>query len=157
MPTSEPTDPMYGALCLNGFAQHFGESVSLDDSSDHILCETAKQNTQYVIVHMYLIPGDVRTRRELREAIHSELGKLNAIQLHDLAYAVPTYQSGERETVSEVWVHLMYAGAEALGKGKPDAWEKGDVVYVHYMANGEMTVLAVAPRTGLRLPQEPTG
>lgn len=52
------------------------------------------------------------------------------------------------------WTRLLWV---AVGEGKPDAWEKGDVVYVHYMAKCEVIALAAAVRTGLMLPEESTG
>lgn len=144
--------PGVGASCLPGFAAYLPTTVTQRRTID----AAATTNTQYVIVHLYLVPGDIMQRRELRNAIRTELGALNAIPLHDLAYAVPTVRSGERATAEDAWDRLLNAGALATGEAQYDGWLQGDVVYVHYLGIDGMSVLAAeVRRDGQRLPVAP--
>ena len=136
-----------GAQCLQGLADHVGKRVTPDGTLDAV----PRLNAQYVVVHVYLVPGNRTTRLPLRNAILTELRRLNAIPLHDLAYAVPTVHGDERNTAEEVWNALINAGA--TNEGPRDLWDDGDVLYVHYVGADGMCVLAGAPWAGQRLPQ----
>jgi hypothetical protein len=144
-----PSDP-FGASCLPGLAQHLNESVTSTGTLD----AAARLNNQYVVVHLYLVPGDVMQRREMRTAIAAELASLHAIQLHDLAFAIPTSHGSEEMTAEETWNALMLAGARSTGEAAHDGWERGDIAYVHYLGTDGMCVLAAGiSRSGMRLPQ----
>lgn len=139
-----------GASCLSGFAAHLRAEISPTGTID----ARAGLNEQYVVVHIYLIPGDTSRRLPFRNSIATELAKVNAIQLHDLAYAVPSWQTGGREVAEQVWMQLIFAGAQGGEHGR-DAWQQGDVVYVHYATADGMCVLAGSPGEGQRLPNNP--
>lgn len=149
MPISQPPPQQYGASCLPDFAGY----LHINPTQQHTIDAAAKLNNQYVLVHMYLVPGEENdpNRMILRGGIESEFAELHAIRLHDWAYAIPTSRGSERITAEEVWDHLIYAGAQNPSNAL-DAWFTGDVIYVHYVGQDGICVLAATPRTGERLP-----
>ena len=144
---NDPPEPGVGAPCL----PHFAGYLNLVLSPNATLDAVAGQNNQYVLVHLYLVPGE---RRLFKESIEAELlGTLKGTKLHDLAFAIPCCRGDERGTAQRAWQALLNAGAGV--EGEPvgwDAWDAGDVAYIHYLGPDGMCVLAVAPREGRRLP-----
>jgi len=154
--SDEPKEPMYGASCLPGLAKHLCKPLTDKGTLDAV----AGLNNQYVVVHLYLVPGDATERLDLRVAIEAELANMNATKLHHLAFAVPVSRTDERNTAELVWNRLISAGAGEVretrsGREKAglDAWQDGDVIYVHYMGADGICVLAAAPKSGQRLSQ----
>jgi len=149
---------LHGAECLGNLAQYLGKGVVQHEGPEgravgRTLDARAGDNTSYVLVHVYLVPGDVTGRLELRNAIHEELvGRRGAEQLHDLAYAVPTNLMDGRATAEDTWNRLIAAGFAAL-PGDREAWDVGDILYVHYWTEDGPAVLAGAPQADQRLPQ----
>lgn len=137
-----------GGSSLRPFAEYVGQPLG----AERMLSAAPRENQQYVIVHMYLVPGDVTRRPEIQRAIQVELKALKALPLHSSAFAVPCCRGDERATAEEVWNRLMFAGAAVDPQGQRDAWEEGDVIYIHYVADSGIAVLAVAPTAGQRLP-----
>jgi hypothetical protein len=147
--SNTPPEKLYGATCLPDLANYLKMPLSKQQTIDAVTA----QNTQYVLVHMYLIPGvPPEHRLTLRNSIRSELAKHNGIQLHDGAFAVPACQGDGRNIAEQVWESLMFAGVVHDSSEALDMWETGDVIYVHYIAHDGIGTLAAAPSTGTRLP-----
>ena len=146
-----------GSLTGGSCVHHFADFVRTPIDSNGVLYANPGVNSQYVLVHIYLVPRDASTRLPFRNALHTELGKLDAVQLHDLAYAVPA-SSGDEERMAELtWNHLTFAGAAPPNENGADAWLSGDAVYLHYRSHEGMRVVACAPREGHRLHQPDFG
>lgn len=151
MPSAAPGD---GVDWLSGVAAHLGRSVSEhpEQGGSGVTLEIAPAvNASYVLVHLYLVPGDASDREKLQDAIHRMLMTRDANQLHELAYGIPTTPSCARVTAEEVWRLLRIAGTGALGEDR-EAWCSGDVVYIHYWTVDGPAMVAAAPRAGHRLP-----
>lgn len=140
--------PNVGASCLPAFAEYLAAPEA------NTLNKEAAANNQYVVVHMYLVPGDAQDERRaaLRNEIAAHLSTLNAIRLHMDAFAVPCVRRDEVSTADLAWQHLLYAGAKAAINNRSSAWEPGDVVYVHYASHDGLHAMAATPSGGQPLP-----
>jgi hypothetical protein len=102
----------------------------------------AQNGRRYAVVHMYFVPGDRndRNRHMLRREIEHELRTIEprTVRLHRDAFAVPLADElSAAETASRVWECLLIAGAST--NTDRHAWQRGDAIYVHYPADGELT------------------
>jgi hypothetical protein len=154
VPRPPPPPRRFGAEGLANLARHLNKTVVEHDTeggpAGRTLDAVAGLNSNYVLVHVYLVPGNVTLRAPLRDSIHAALveAPLLAEQLHDLAYAVPASRVDGLTTSDEVWRALMHAGSV----NGQELWMEGDVIYVHYWRDEGFAVFAAAPRSGRPLP-----
>lgn len=144
-----PHAPNLGASGLEVFADY----VKTDPVKD-ALSKEAEPNSQYVVVHMYLVPGDANDvrRQVLRNCIVAELAELHAIRLHTDAFAVPCVRTDEGPTARMAWHKLLFAGSRAAANNRSSAWMTGDVVYLHYAGDNGMHATASRPGESQPLP-----
>lgn len=128
-----------GGSCLPKIADFFGKEIPLTKPLD----AECPSGQNYVVVHLFLTPGDVTVRRLLRSKIQTELTQIGALRLHDLAYLIPCSLGTERATAENAWERLIFAGTN---EDQPlILWDAGDVVYIHYLGDNSLSIISEAP------------